>query len=161
MTGITPALQSQNFADNAAEFTDFYKFEIRIRTNGSGSAGVYRASLSVRLIDLQVGETFFRVATQSFAGGEASFYYEDRALIDSSRFSTPTLYFEILGGSPFFVGSATAGLRDAGVNPTGPGSNLAIAGSTLTIPSSRNPARTAAVTFQDGDNAFADISVSS
>ncbi len=128
-----PTLFTKSFSDSATNFTNLHDFELRGQ-DGNSNLRVARAGLWVKLESLFKGEVSY-LATRSFSSDGVAGY--QRALIDTSLFSNPSVLLEASGyrefSSPHLVE-----LRNHGVNDTASGGTSAINGSMITLDADGN-----------------------
>jgi hypothetical protein len=149
--GDVIALVDKSFTDGAPNFTDDDKFELKIKTSsGTGvKAHLGRASLYVSLTNLSRAEVLYRVSRKVPSGPED--VVEQRTLLDTSLFTSPTVYLEATGRcadtTPLVF------LRDHDSNPSGTG-GADVSGSEITFSVNRDIVRTGAITPDSGDNFY-------
>lgn len=117
--GSTITLIDTSFSDTATNFSDGAEFELKIKTSVAGqNAHLGRASLYVSLTDLSRAEVLYRVSRQN-AETAAEDIVEQRALLITSLFTSPAVYFEATGSCA--DDAPVLFLRDHGANPSGTG----------------------------------------
>jgi len=111
---------SVTFQDSAANFTEGDDIEVRIKNdNGVSGCTLNHALLSVALTSVSKTESWYRFSREVNLGATAmGFQEEQRVLLDTSLFGTPTAYVEAHGWDPVNGGS-TSQLYDSGVLDTG------------------------------------------
>lgn len=152
ITGTTVALvESAEFANNVSNFHENDIFDIQIKATAGYIVYIGRASLYVRLTNLTKAEVIWRV-------GEAGNFVTDinyvhcRALLNTSGYSSPVIYFETTGLSS--ANNDVAYLYDNLTNDVGTdGSNVADSGLTY-IQTNKTRQRTAALTITGGDRFY-------
>lgn len=97
-TSSTPTLVTQDYEVGATNFHDGDEYEIRVRTNGTGTANLYSAKLYIRLHELKKVTTWNRISRfGSAALSAASATTSSRFLYESAKYSNPKLYWELTG----------------------------------------------------------------
>lgn len=116
--GETETRVQADFADDAGNFDNLDEFEVRIKKLGGGARGyIMAARLYVKLTNLSKAEILYRVAKGRSATASAYDVPHQRTLLDTSLFSSPTIYFEGVGYCPDNVERLF--LRDHGENDSG------------------------------------------
>jgi hypothetical protein len=158
-TATVPTLLSLPFADNATNFADATNFMVQIRRAGGGTtAYLYKAALYATLTNIVSTQTYFRVSRSASAIAATTINPYQRALIDTSRFSSPTATYEITGSEPT-VGTSSADLynvttTDSGTAGTSVASSPLDPGSTT-----RGRFTSGALTLTNGDRYLSRTSI--
>lgn len=159
-TATTPTLTSLAIADNATNFSNATDFEVRIRSNSTGTTSrIYKAGLYVLLANIIKTQVPYRIARSANTSSNLVFAHQ-RTAINTSWFYSPTINFEATGYEPT-VGTSDIDLKTAGTTDSG-------LVSTLIPSSSLNPnstgtirSRSAALSIADGDRFIPELTCSS
>lgn len=96
-TATVPTLVSASFANNATKFTDNTEFQVSTyHTDGATDSLIYKAGIWVKLVNLSKGTVLYRVGRgkSETTGAPVKYRPKSRALINTSAFSRPTVYYE-------------------------------------------------------------------
>lgn len=138
------------FPDNATNFTNLDEFEARIRqSDGSYTAGLFKAQLSVKLENLSRGRVYYQVGREFDFGTNPSPSVESftRALIETNAYTRPTTYFEAVGSDSNggYFDLVTSGTSDTGNTGT------VVAGTRINPPSTKGRVRTGPISIVSGN----------
>lgn len=155
----TPTIKSASFSNSASNFTDGSHFEVRLKTTGICGDGngvkLFKAGLWVTLENgISKAQSYYRLGRSYAAGGSYSFTNENqRVLINTSLFSSPTIYHEIASYEGAADSTVTESIiQTVGANDTGTGGASGITLSDVKVSStSKSRARSSALSITSGD----------
>jgi hypothetical protein len=119
--GFDYGLESVDFANDAANFDNLSEFEVKYKLTRNGcftcTSALARASLYVKLTNLNKGEVYWRLSRKAAVSG-AGAHGLQRVLWNMDNYSHPEVYSEATGRdavlSGLAIGAADAGTGDAG-----------------------------------------------
>jgi parallel beta-helix repeat protein len=152
-SGTAIALVDASFSNSATNFSNGGFFEVRIKSNTTSyQAELRRASLYVKLTDLTKAEVLYRVAGRQNSSSATDFVYQ-RALVDTSLFSSPSVYFQASGWCA--DNADRVFLRHHGTNDSGTGGSN-VSGSGINFNSgTKTLVRTSEISITDGNRFYA------
>lgn len=157
-TATVPTLVSASFANSATNFTDNSNFQVSTyHTDAATDSLIYKAGIWVKLVNLSKGSVLYRVGRgESVTAGTTVVYRpESRALINTSVFSRPKVYYEDTAKCSA-ASCASTSLYDNSTNDSGTTSPTLVTSSTST-PSGTVYARTRSpeITLTSSDRFYA------
>ena len=133
-TATVPTLVSASFANNATNFTDNADFQVSVyHTDAATDSMIYKAGIWVKLVNLSKGSVLYRVGRgESVTAGTTVVYRpESRALINTSAYTRPKVYYEDTAQCSV-ASCASTSLYDNGTNDSGTTSPTLVTSSTNT-----------------------------
>lgn len=145
-TASATTLYSVDFADGATNFDSGDEFEVRALGSTGNYIALARAGLWVSLHNLETAEVYYRACNNyPYQSGPTG---NGRVLVDTSVFTTPSVFFE---ASLFGDTTVVSSLYDDSTSDNGDGTGSAISGSTLSITGAKARARSGALTITSGN----------
>ncbi len=158
-TSSTLSEQLVSFADTATNFNDQDEFELRIKSSSIlQQAVVAKAGLWIALSNLGMGEVYYRNA-RSYSGTASPTINGQRALINTSQFSNPTVYTETVSSSTSASGTI-ASLFDVLTSDSAT-SGSSVIGGTLTAATTKTRQRSSSLAITSGDRFIENLATSS
>lgn len=158
-TATVPTLVSQTFSDTATNFTGLNPVWVEIKNTGV-QANIYRAGIWVQLNNLAHAEVYYRVGVNySMMAGDNTAYIDayNRLLLDTSPFTSATIFTEQVGFTTVAGTPCTNSIWDAGTSDSSLNGS-SVQGSALTFSSTNlSIQRSNALNLVSGDRYVVDV----
>ena len=140
------------FSASASNFVPGHEYMVEIASSGIGTGAVtgqiLRSGLWVNLVGITRAESHYRVLKQASVSSSSNPAYQ-RAIIDSSLFTNPSVYFRCYGFESA-ANNVTLGMLDTGVSETGT-AGTAVTGSGISFTAAPAWATTGPLTVSNGN----------